>query len=112
MAQAFPNLTLMLGPNTATGHTSTLLYIEPGVRFAAAARREVRRRGARWLDVRPEVMQRFNAELQRRLTGSVWSTCRSWYRADNGRIIAIWPGFTREYVRGLRQPDFREYEFG
>ncbi|MCU0763281.1 MAG: hypothetical protein MUF76_09955 [Hydrogenophaga sp.] len=25
----FPNLFLMLGPNTATGHTSTLLYIEP-----------------------------------------------------------------------------------
>jgi cation diffusion facilitator CzcD-associated flavoprotein CzcO len=25
----FPNMFLMLGPNTATGHTSTLLYIEP-----------------------------------------------------------------------------------
>ena len=33
----FPNLFLMLGPNTATGHTSTLLFIEPGVRWALQA---------------------------------------------------------------------------
>ena len=46
-------------------------------------------------------MQAFNDELQARLLGSVWSQCRSWYRADNGRNIAIWPGSTREYVRAV-----------
>src|SRR5690606_8734726 len=33
----FPNLWLMLGPNTATGHTSTLLFIEPGVQWVVKA---------------------------------------------------------------------------
>jgi cation diffusion facilitator CzcD-associated flavoprotein CzcO len=108
----FPNLFLMLGPNTATGHTSTLLFIEPGVRWVLRAMQEVQRRGQRWLDVRPEVMQASNAALQARLEGAVWSQCRSWYRADSGRNIAIWPGFTREYVRAVGQQPFTAFEFG
>jgi cation diffusion facilitator CzcD-associated flavoprotein CzcO len=108
----FPNLFLMLGPNTATGHTSTLLYIEPGVRWAIRAMGEVERRGARWLDLRPDVMQAFNEALQARLGSSVWSTCRSWYRAGSGRNIAIWPGTTREYVQAVLAQRDSEFEFG
>lgn len=108
----FPNLFLMLGPNTATGHTSTLLYIEPGVRWVVRAMQEVRKREQRWLDVKPAVMARFNAAVQTRLTGSVWSQCRSWYRADGGKIIAIWPGFTREYVQAVAAQTFDDFEFG
>jgi len=107
----FPNFFLMLGPNTATGHTSTLLFIEPGVQWALRAMQEVRRRGKRWLDVKPEVMQASNAALQARLAPAVWSQCRSWYRADSGRNIAIWPGFTREYVRAVRLQPFTAFEF-
>jgi cation diffusion facilitator CzcD-associated flavoprotein CzcO len=110
----FPNLWLMLGPNTATGHTSTLLFIEPGVDFILRAMDEQRRRGARWLAVRDEVMQRFNDELATRLQGSVWSSCRSWYRrAEDGRITALWPGFTDEYVKRVLAQSFdRDFVFG
>ena len=109
----FPNLFLMLGPNTATGHTSTLLYIEPGARWAVQAMQAVQRRGQRWLAVKSEVQQRFNATLQQRLKGAVWSQCRSWYRADSGRNIAIWPGFTGEYRRAVQAQDFdRDFDFG
>jgi cation diffusion facilitator CzcD-associated flavoprotein CzcO len=108
----FPNLFLMLGPNTGTGHTSTLLFIEAEVRWAMAAMDEVRRRGAGWIDVRESVMRAFNDEIAARLDGSVWSRCRSWYRADNGRIIALWPGFTREYRRRVAGQRFEDFEFG
>jgi cation diffusion facilitator CzcD-associated flavoprotein CzcO len=108
----FPNLFLMLGPNTGTGHTSTLLFIEAEVQWALRAMEEVRRRGARWIDVRDPVMRAFNDELSRRLTGSVWSQCRSWYRAGNGRIVALWPGFTPEYRRRVRRQRFEDFEFG
>jgi hypothetical protein len=108
----FPNLLLMLGPNTGTGHTSTLLYIEPQARYALACLQHLRRTGGRWMDLRPGVMETEDAALQARLAGSVWSQCRSWYRADNGRIVALWPGFTDEYVRGIERPDFSRYAFG
>ncbi len=108
----FPNLFLMLGPNTATGHTSTLLYIEPGVRWALAAMQEVQRRGQRWLDLRPEVLDAADAALQARLAGSVWSQCRSWYRTEGGRIFALWPGRTKEYVAAVQGQSFDDFAFG
>jgi hypothetical protein len=57
-------------------------------------------------------MQSFNQGLQARLAGSVWSQCRSWYRAQSGRNIALWPGYTREYRRAVRAQPFADFDFG
>ena len=107
----FPNLFLLLGPNTATGHTSTLLYIEPAVRHAIQCMRAVAEGGHRAIEVREETMRAHNAGLQQRLSGSVWAQCRSWYRMDNGKVIAIFPGYTAQYQRGLRHLDRQAYQF-
>ena len=108
----FPNLFLMLGPNTATGHTSTLFYIEAAARHALAVIRQVHERGGRWAVVRPEAMAAHDAALQARLRGSVWTQCRSWYRMDDGRVVAIFPGFTPEYVRNAGTPATADYDWG
>lgn len=108
----FPNLFLMLGPNTATGHTSTLLYIEPAVRHAIDCMRAVADGGHRSIEVRPEAQQEHNVRLQQRLDTSVWAQCRSWYRMDNGKVVAIFPGYTREYVRGVRRRAAGDFRFG
>lgn len=107
----FPNLYLMLGPNTATGHTSTLLYIEPAVRHAIECMRAVEHGGYRAVEVRAEAQQAHNAQLQQRLGRSVWAQCRSWYRMDDGKVVAIFPGYTREYVRGLRRVGWGAFKF-
>ena len=108
----FPNMFLSLGPNTATGHTSTLLYIEPETQHSIACIQAVLKSGKRWIEVRPEVMRAHNDALQRRLAGSVWSLCRSWYRTQEGRIVALFPGFTAEYVKAVRHPNLNDYRMG
>jgi cation diffusion facilitator CzcD-associated flavoprotein CzcO len=109
----FPNLFLLLGPNSGTGHTSTLLYIEAQVDYALKCLRELRRRGKAWLAVKPEIMAAYNRSLQARLSTTVWAgPCSSWYKTASGHIAAIWPGFSWEYARGMRQPRFEDYEFG
>jgi hypothetical protein len=70
----------------------------------------VRRGGHRSIAVRPEVMRAHNNALQQRLAGSVWSLCRSWYRTPDGRITALFPGFTAEYVKAVRRPNLADYE--
>ena len=105
----FPNLFLLLGPNTATGHTSTLFYIEAACAHALACMQQVAAGGHRAIEVREDAMRAHNVALQARLAGSVWTQCQSWYRLPNGRVAAIFPGFTPEYVRGTRRPDWRDY---
>lgn len=98
----FPNFHLLLGPNTATGHTSTLLFIEPAVQHVLAAMAHRQQAGAAAIDVKAEVFRQHNDGLQARLQGSVWAQCQSWYRADNGRVVALFPGQTPEYVHAVR----------
>ena len=105
----FPNLFLLLGPNTATGHTSTLLYIEPEVQHTIACMQMVRAGRHRSIEVTADAMTDHNRALQNRLQGSVWSQCRSWYRMDNGKIVALFPGFTAEYVKAVQQPHWAHY---
>ncbi|MFN8900734.1 MAG: hypothetical protein ACK5VV_01520, partial [Lysobacteraceae bacterium] len=69
-------------------------------------------RGGRWAAVKPEAMAAHDASLQSRLRGSVWTQCRSWYRMEDGRVVAIFPGFTPEYVRNAGTPDADDYLWG
>lgn len=107
----FPNMFFLLGPNTATGHTSTLLYIEPQARHILNCIKVVRQGGYRWICVRREAQSAYNQALQQRLTNSVWSTCTSWYRNKSGRIVMLWPGTTPEYVKLLQENNSSGYFF-
>ena len=109
----FPNLFMMLGPNTGTGHTSVLIPIEAQARYALACIREVERRGARSLDVRVNVMRRHNDALQERLARTVWASpaCTSWYKNAAGKILATYPGYITRYVLETRRPRFTDYVF-
>ena len=71
---------MLLGPNSGLGHNSMIFMIEAQVNYIMDAMRQLKARGADYLDVKPEVQRSFNAEVQENIKGSVWSTgCQSWY---------------------------------
>ena len=105
----FPNLFLLLGPNTATGHTSTLPFIEAAVEHILACMARTEAAGARAIEVEAAAMAAHNAALQARLAGSVWTQCQSWYRDANGRIVALFPGSSADYVAAVRLPRAADY---
>lgn len=109
----FPNLFMLLGPNTGTGHTSVLIPIEAQARYTLACIRELGRRRARSMDVRAEVMAEHNVELQRRLAATVWASpaCTSWYKTATGKVLATYPGYITRYVLETRRPRFADYAF-
>src|SRR3954451_4024594 len=81
----FPNLFFLLGPNTGLGHSSMVYMIESQIAHVMAALRHMDEHGAETIEIRAEAQQRFNAELDRRMEGTVWSTgCASWYLDDTG----------------------------
>ncbi len=105
----FPNLFLLMGPNTGQGHTSVILFVEAQVRYVAGLLRGTRGRGA--VEVRRQVQQRWAADLQRRLGPTVWNSggCRSWYLDEQGRNTVLWPSFAESYRRRLREIDLDDY---
>jgi cation diffusion facilitator CzcD-associated flavoprotein CzcO len=107
----FPSMFLMYGPNTNTSGGSIIFYEETQAAYIRQALQEVRSRGAAAIDVRPEVEQQSDRELQERFDGTAWTACDSWYRDEHGRIITNWPGYMRDYAAALHTLDPNEFSF-
>jgi cation diffusion facilitator CzcD-associated flavoprotein CzcO len=105
----FPNWFILMGPNTGPGHTSVLVYTEAQIEHTLQAIRRIRDQGLRWVEVRSEVQDRYNARIQRRMRHMVWSTCKSWYLSEDGSNHALYPGFAAEYALGTRRFRPRDY---
>jgi cation diffusion facilitator CzcD-associated flavoprotein CzcO len=107
----FPNMFVMYGPNTNTSGGSIIFYLEAQASYIRQALQQLQRRGASAVEVRGEVEQASDRALQARFTGTAWTSCDSWYRDEQGRIVANWPGYMREYFEQTRTLDPREYLF-
>ena len=108
----FPNLFLLVGPNTGLGHNSLVFMIESQLNYLMDCLRHMDDTRAGAFDVREDVQVRFNEELQHKLEGSVWTSggCVSWYLDEHGRNSTIWPGFTWPYRQRTRRFDPADYE--
>ena len=107
----FPNLFLLSGPNTGIGHTSLLVMIEGQIRYVTECLASMGKRGAGVVEVRPDVMDAFNDELQAKMDKTVWNSggCQSWYLDALGRNTTLWPDFTWQYRRRTRRFDSQSY---
>jgi cation diffusion facilitator CzcD-associated flavoprotein CzcO len=106
----FPNMFMLYGPNSNLGAGSVVYMLESQIRYVVGALLELRRTGARYLDVRRDVHTRFNTELQRRLRGSVWTAgCSNWYVTESGKVTNNWPGIAFEYRRRTRRFRIADY---
>ena len=106
----FPNMFLLYGPNTNLGSGSIIYMLESQYRYVLDAVGRMRQDDLAWIDVREAPHRAFVEEMDRRLAGSVWTRCDSWYRRRNGRITNNWPGLMSEYrlrTRRLRPSHYR-----
>ncbi|MDX6296583.1 MAG: hypothetical protein QOI51_440 [Nocardioidaceae bacterium] len=110
MVSGFPNLFLLLGPNTGLGHSSVVFMIEAQVAFVLRALRLLDESGGRQIDVHAGAQRRSVRAVQKRLAGTVWqSGCRSWYLDESGRNDTIWPRSTVHYWLAVRLMRRRDY---
>jgi cation diffusion facilitator CzcD-associated flavoprotein CzcO len=105
----FPNMFCVYGPNTNLGAGSIIYMIERQARYIRQAVEQLARPGVSYVDVRPDVEERYDREVQKRLGRSVWSACTSWYRQADGRVTTNWPGLVTEYDRRTRRFDVADF---
>lgn len=109
----FPNLFMLMGPNTALGHNSVLLMIEAQINYIIDAIRAMDRKGWRRLEVTLEAQSRWNQLLNKTLITSVWNKggCSSWYlHPKSGRNTTLWPYTTLRFKRLTRRFDSSAYQ--
>jgi len=108
----FPNLFLLVGPNTGLGHNSIVFMIEAQVNYMLRGLRRMRRASLRTLELHPEVQQNSYRHVQERMKKTVWvSGCRSWYLTPEGRNDTLWPGSTLDYWLRTLRFDPENYRF-
>jgi cation diffusion facilitator CzcD-associated flavoprotein CzcO len=108
----FPNLFMLIGPNTGLGHTSVVVMAEFQTAYIMDALRVMDQRKAATVEVQANVQAAYNDDVQKRLVGTVWTAggCTSWYLDDKARNIVQWPGGTRRYRKLMERFDPDAYE--
>ncbi|ASW55002.1 NAD(P)/FAD-dependent oxidoreductase [Plantactinospora sp. KBS50] len=106
----FPNLVLLLGPNTGLGHNSVVFMIESQLDHLLGVLRLSERLGAP-VEPTPAAQDAFVAAVDRRMRHTVWTSggCRSWYLDATGRNSTLWPGYTWTYWLRNRRLDRHAY---
>lgn len=107
----FPNLFFLIGPNTGLGNNSMIFMIEAQVNYIVQCIKSLRENGYKYLDVKEGTQENYNKELQKKLKNTIWNTgCASWYQTAEGKNTSIWPGFTFQYwkrMKNLNREDFK-----
>ena len=108
---------MLMGPNSGLGHNSIVFMIEAQVRYILSCLDLLTRGHRRPLEIRPDIQQAFNKQLQNRFQQTVWVSdgspwrqpCTSWYKTPSGRLTALWPGYSASYWWRLRRADSRDF---
>ncbi len=106
----FPNLFMLYGPNTNNG--SIIFMLECQVAYVMRQLERLDAEALAWIDLRPDVMEEYNAALQADLDQvGVWQGgCHNYYRGPTGRIVTQWPHTMVEYRTRTLRPDPDAYE--
>ena len=98
----FPNLFILNGPNTFAGHGgSAILTAEFQVRYAMQAIERLASGAATSVEVRQDVFDAYNVEVDAALNEMIWSHrgATSYFRNDAGRVVVNCPWNYVDYWR-------------
>lgn len=96
----FPNLFILNGPNTATGHNSALYFLEVQFDLILDALDFFEQEQIQVFEADAEAEANYMADLQALSEGSVWLSegCKSWYLDPVSRkLTLIWPDFAHSF---------------
>lgn len=100
----YPNFGLLLGPNTGLGHNSVVDIMESQMIYLLQYIDAIEKLPANAaLDLKQEIQDKHNEELQKQFTGTVWASgCKSWYLDRNGKNVTLYPRLNTTYKNTVK----------
>lgn len=107
LVENFPNMFLMMGPNTGLGHNSMVYMIESSIDYVDRVIRFMDKTGAGSVEISKRAVDIWNERIEREGRDTVWTTggCASWYLDANGKNTTLWPGFTFKFRAACHEFD-------
>ncbi len=109
----FPNLMLVVGPNTGLGHNSIIHMMESQYNYIVDYLLNLKKQPNKYFDVNPEIQKKYNENIQKRLEPMIWNTggCKSYYLVNGkGKNTSIWPGSTMSYRKITKKIILNDFE--
>lgn len=96
----FPNLFILNGPNTGSGHNSALYFLETQFDLVLDALQFFEQEQIQVFEADQEAENSYMHELQQLSQGSVWlsESCKSWYLDPVSRkLTLVWPDYAHSF---------------
>ena len=106
----YPNLFTLYGPNT-NGVTSIIYILEAQAEFVRRILDRMADAGVAAVDIKREVHDAYNAEIQRAMEGTVWlANCNNYYRHPNGKVVTQFPYSGTTFVEMVARVQLDEFD--
>ncbi len=110
----FPNYFKINGPNTGTGHSSQMSYMEAMVDYIVQAICAVKRdQSIKAIEPKSELQKRYIANLRRMMQRTVWQTasCTAFYRKNmTGEVTSLSPESVVGFIFSRKWFRLKDYE--
>lgn len=107
----FPNFFTLYGPNTNLNHHSVVAMLEAQNAYVRQAVTFLTDNPDKILNVKSDVLRKFNDKVQADLEDSAFSAdCSSWYKNEDGKVINNWSGNVAEYHELTDTLNVEDYE--
>jgi cyclohexanone monooxygenase len=106
----YPNLFTLYGPNT-NGVTSIIYVLEAQAGYVCRLLDAMRDGGFDAVEVRRDVHDCYNAEIQEAMDGTVWlANCNNYYRHPNGKVVTQFPYSGMAFAQRLADVRLDDYD--
>lgn len=109
----FPNYLTFLGPNTPFSNGALMGPLEGTSDYFIRLLQRLIRYGVSSFDVKLEAQADFDNRVCEFMKKTVWTgSCRSWYKkTSDGRVTALWPGSSLQYMQVLAEDRWEDYNW-
>ena len=110
----YPNYFKINGPNTGTGHSSQISYMETMVNYTVEDICAVRRDNSiKAIDVRSDVQSKYMTKMKNTMKSTVWQNgnCKSFYKKDKtGEVTSLSPESVINFIFSRKWFSLRDYQ--
>ncbi|KAI0701861.1 FAD/NAD-P-binding domain-containing protein [Cytidiella melzeri] len=108
----FPNLFHMYGPGSGLNTGTIISMLENQAVYISKCAMKLQRERLKCMEPKKEAMRDWTQHMRNYFPKTVYTDkCNSWYSADDGTVVGLWPGSNLHAINSLAHPRWEDYEY-